>query len=753
MTAHVDLPVGGMTCASCVARIERKLKVLGGVEDACVNLATGRASVDYRSEALGVRQIQEAIRDAGYVPGDPAPAAGHAHAPADDAEIAGTRRDALLAAALTLPLLVFTMLPMLVPALPWAGAPPAHFFMGWGGLALAAPVQLWAGRRFYRQGLAELRHGGPGMSTLVMLGSSAAFFYSVAVLVAPGAFPAGTAHTYFEASSAIVTFILGGRYLEARARGRTSAAIKKLIGLQPRTARVRRGGAEVDLDIAAVVPGDLVVVRPGERLPVDGVVVEGASFVDASAITGEPSPVEVGEGAAVTGGTVNTSGSFVFRATRVGSETLLAQIIRFVEEAQGSKPAVQALADRIAAVFVPVVVVVAVVTFAGWLLLGPAPALNHALTAAVSVLVIACPCAMGLATPTAIMVGTGRAAEMGVLFRRGTALEILARATTVLIDKTGTLTEGRPAVTEVHAFAGDAREVLRLTAAAESRSEHPVGRAIVAEAAARGIVLPALSAVEAFRAEAGYGLEASVEGHTVQVGAERWMDRVGVDIGPARAVVARLASEARTPVLAAVDGKLAAVIAVADPLKPGSARAVRALRALGLAPVMVTGDGRSTAEAVARALGIDRVLAERLPREKAEDVRALQAAGEKVAFVGDGINDAPALAQADVGVAMGTGTDVAVEAGDVILMRGDLGALVSAVALARRTLAVIRQSFFWAYAYNVALIPVAAGVLYPALGVLLSPVLAAIAMSASSLFVVGNSLRLARVRPAEMMAG
>ena len=485
------------------------------------------------------------------------------------------------------------------------------------------------------------------------------------------------------------------------------------------------------------------MVRPGERIPVDGVVIEGASFVDESMITGEPVPVEKREGAEVVGGTVNTTGSFVFRATRVGSETVLAQILRFVEQAQASKPPVQALADRIAAVFVPCVVAAAAVTIAAWLLFGPAPALNHAFVAAVSVLVIACPCAMGLATPTAVLVATGKAAEHGILFRKGTALEGLANATTVLLDKTGTLTEGRPRVTSVHVFEGTEAEVLRLVAAAETRSEHPLGQAIVTAAEARGIALPG---VESFRAEAGFGLEASIEGRKVQVGAARWMVRVGVDVGPAGEAVARLAGEAQTAVLAAVDGKLAAVLGISDPPKKGSREAVAALRGMGLSVVMVTGDGKATAEAVARALGIDRVLAEQLPQGKAAEIARLQAEGQTVAFAGDGINDAPALARADVGIAMGTGTDIAIEAGDVVLMRGDLGALVDVVALGRKALRVIRENFFWAYAYNIALIPLAAGALYPVLGVMLSPVIAAFAMSASSLFVLGNSLRLKRFR-------
>ncbi len=504
---------------------------------------------------------------------------------------------------------------------------------------------------------------------------------------------------------------------------------------------MRRGGRDVEIPIADVAPGDEVVVRPGERLPVDGTVTEGSSFVDESMITGEPVPVEKLAGAAVVGGTVNGGGSFLFRATRVGSATMLSQIIRFVEQAQTSKPPVQALADRIAAVFVPAVVGAAALTFVLWLVLGPAPALNHAFVAAVSVLVIACPCAMGLATPTAIMVATGKAAELGILFRKGTALEALARAGVVLLDKTGTLTEGRPALTDIHAFGGDEREVLRLVAAAETRSEHPIGAAVVAAAQARGIALPA---VETFHAEAGYGLTATVEGHRVQVGAERWMAKSGVGVEGQRELLARLAAEARTPVLAAIDGCLAAVLAVADPVKPGTRDAVAALRRLGLTPVMVTGDGPRTAEAVARAVGIERVLAERLPKDKADEIEALQRRGEVVAFVGDGINDAVALAQADVGIALGTGTDIAIEAGDVVLMRGDLAALVDAVALSRRALAIIRENFFWAYAYNVALVPLAAGALYPVAGVMLSPVIAALAMSASSLFVLGNSLRLRR---------
>ncbi len=472
--------------------------------------------------------------------------------------------------------------------------------------------------------------------------------------------------------------------------------------------------------------------------------IEGESFVDESMLTGEPIPVEKRPGREVVAGTVNGTGSFAFRATRVGSETTLRQIMRFVEQAQGSKPPVQALADRIAAVFVPAVLVVAAVTFAIWMAVGPAPALSHAFVAAVSVLVIACPCAMGLATPTAIMVATGKAAEMGILFRKGTALEGLARATVVLLDKTGTLTEGRPEVTDVLPAAGRegaAQEALRLAAAAESRSEHPVGRALVRAAEARGLDLPP---VERFRAEAGHGIEATVAGRRVEVGSAAFLARLGVDVEPERAPLSRLEGEGRTTVLVAVDGAPALVIGVGDPIKPGSRAAVDALRALGLHPIMVTGDNAGTAAAVGREVGIADVRAGCSPIGKAEVLRSLQGEGRATAFAGDGINDAPALAQADVGIAMGTGTDVAIEAGDVILMRGDLGALVDAIALSRRALRTIRQNFFWAYAYNVGLVPLAAGALYPLLRVMLSPVIAALAMSASSLFVVGNSLRLRR---------
>ena len=616
----------------------------------------------------------------------------------------------------------------------------------WMGIEfiLATPVVFYAGRGFYVSGWAEVSHLNPGMNSLVMLGASAAYFYSLAALVAPDIFPDGTATSYFEAAGVIVTLILLGRYLEAIAKDRTSEAIKKLLQLQAKTARVIRDGIETEIPIEEVVAGDLVVVRPGERLAVDGIVTEGSSYVDESMISGEPVPVDKSLSDEVIGGTVNKTGAFTLKATRVGADTVLSQIIRMVEEAQGTKPPIQKMADQIASVFVPIVLVVAAVTFAMWLSFGPAPPLSFAFVTTVSVLLIACPCAMGLATPTAIMVGTGKGAEMGVLFRRGTALEVLARIDAIVLDKTGTLTRSQPELTDFDAINADKMETLRLVAAAETKSEHPIAEAIVRGAREKGLDIPA---ADSFKAEPGFGIEADVEGHKVQAGADRYMERLGIDLSSVREQAAALGEQAKTPLYAAVDGNLAAIIAVADALKEGSVEAIKALQALGLETAMLTGDNRRTADAIAGDIGIDRVMAEVLPDQKADEIKRLQAEGKKVAFVGDGINDAPALAQADVGIAIGTGTDIAMEAGDVVLMSGDLRGIVNATALSRRTLKTIRLNFFWAYAYNVALVPIAAGVLYPWMGVLLSPMLAAAAMSFSSIFVVTNSLRLRGFRP------
>ena len=770
MPQQDSIGIRGMTCASCVARVERAIQKLPGVEDASVNLATEKAQVTYVPESVDMARIEAAILDAGYEP-VAVPAPGEAAGEGEDTERADLRRRVLFAAALTIPLVLVGMGKMLPGLGPLMAAIMPHRGWMWVELALATPVQFYAGARFYRSGFAELRHLSPGMNSLVMIGSSAAYFYSLLALIVPGIFPAGTAVTYFEAAGVIITLILVGRYLEHIARGRTSAAIRKLLQLQAKTARVLRPGPEgdqdeeqiIELPVDQVVSGDRVLVRPGERIAVDGEVVDGSSYVDESMITGEPVPVAKGAGDEVVGGTVNKNGALTFRVTRVGGDTVLSQIIRMVETAQAEKPPIQQLADTIAGVFVPVVIGVSVLTFGVWLGFGPSPALSFAFVTAVSVLLIACPCAMGLATPTAIMVGTGKGAEMGVLFRRGAALETLAKMDTVVLDKTGTLTRGQPALTDLVVVQGsperDEAEVLRLIAAVERQSEHPVAEAIVREAEARGLKLPP---AQGFAAEAGYGVSAEIAGRTVRVGADRYLRKLGIDIADADAECARaLAEQARTPLFAAIDERLAAVIAVADPLKDGSREALDALRALGLRVAMLTGDSRATAEAVARELGIvdqspgqspeqspgqdtGLVLAEVLPDQKAAEIKRLQGEGHRVAFVGDGINDAPALAQADVGIAIGTGTDIAIEAGDVVLMRGDLRAMVDAVDLSRRTRRTILGNFVWAYGYNVVLIPLAAGALYPVAGLLLNPMVAAGAMSLSSIFVLTNSLRLRR---------
>ena len=756
---EATLAVGGMTCAACVGRVERALDAVPGVLGATVNLATERATV---RTAPGVTAgvLREAVERAGY---DVIEAEGGADAEreAREHDRLALRRRLLWAAALTAPLVLLDMVPMLVPGgAAWLeGLVPTQalwlvFF------ALGTAVQFGPGGRFYRTGWVAARHGSPDMNTLVALGTSAAYGYSVVATFAPGVLPPEAVHVYYEAAAAVVTLILLGKYLEAAAKGRTSEAIRRLLALRPATARVVRGGVEREVPVEAVAVGDVVRVRPGETVPVDGVVAEGTSYVDESLVTGEPIPVEKGEGAEVVGGTVNGAGSVLVRAERVGEDSTLAQIVRLVEEAQASRPAIQALADRVVAVFVPAVLVVAALVFGVWLAVGPDPALTYALVAAVSVLIIACPCAMGLATPVSVMVGTGKAAEIGVLFRKGEALQTLSEVDTVALDKTGTITEGRPALTDLRPAPGvEADEVLRLVAAVEGPSEHPVARAIVGAASERGLTAPP---VRDFEAVAGMGVRGTVEGRRVEVGADRFMASRGLDVSPFAADAGRLGDEGKTPLYAAVDGRLAAVLAVADPVKPTSRAAVAALHRQGLRVAVVTGDNRRTAEAVARGLGIDEVIAEVLPADKAAAVRRLQAEGRgghergsrpaRVAFVGDGINDAPALAQADVGVAIGTGTDVAIESADVVLMAGDLGGIVSARALSAATLRNVRQNLFWAFAYNVVLIPVAAGALYPAFGVLLSPVFGAAAMGLSSLFVLSNALRLRRFEAPRLSA-
>ncbi|ULH17251.1 heavy metal translocating P-type ATPase (plasmid) [Deinococcus sp. KNUC1210] len=747
VTSTLDLGIQGMTCANCVNRVERALKRVDGVLNASVNLATERATVQYLPSAVSPGQLKAAVRDSGYSVLEAAAGQDRSEVErgAKELEVQALRRSVLFSAVFAAPLLLLAMLPMLwMPAEMWLTGRLGSG-LNWIMLALALPVQFGPGRRFYRQGWASIRHRSPDMNTLVMIGTSAAFFYSLAVTLFPQVFPAGTAHVYYEASAVVITLILLGKYFEAIAKGRSSEAMKKLLGLQVRTARVLRGGTELELPTDEVLVGDIVSVRPGEKIPVDGELTKGSSYVDESMITGEPVPVAKEAGAGVVGGTINQTGAFQFRATKVGADTALSQIIRLVESAQGSKPPIQGLADRVVGVFVPVVLGIAALTFLAWMLFGGPQALSYALVNTVAVLIIACPCAMGLATPVSVMVGTGKAAELGVLFRNGAALEGLQAVQVVALDKTGTLTQGRPELTDFTVLPGFERsEVLSLIASAEQQSEHPIARAVVEGAQREGLPL---SEVQSFEALPGFGLAATVQGRRAEVGADRYLRRLGLDVSALQAQTSRLADEGKSPLYAAIDGRLAAVLAVADPIKPGSLEAVRALHAQGVRVAMITGDHTRTANAVAGQLGIETVLAEVLPSGKSDAVRSLQAQGQQVAFVGDGINDAPALALADVGLAIGTGTDVAVETADVILMSGDLRGVPNALALSRATLRNIRLNLFWAFAYNIVLIPVAAGALFHALGWLLSPVLAAAAMGFSSVFVLSNALRLRGFRP------
>ena len=744
----IELAVEGMTCASCVGRVERALQAVPGVERAAVNLATGRATVQGH---VAEQALVDAIAGAGYraAPLDPlAPAGVDEATERRDAERRALGRDVLVAAALALPVFLLEMGTHLVPGMhAWVDQAIGIQRSWLLQFVLTTLVLVFPGRRFYTTGFPALFRLAPDMNSLVAVGTLAAWGYSVVATFAPGLLPAGTVNVYYEAAAVIVVLVLLGRWLEARAKGRTSEAIKRLVSLQPAVAQVVRDGQTMEVPVSDVVAGDLVAVRPGERVPVDGEVTEGTSWVDESMITGEPVPVEKGPGSEVVGGTVNQKGAFTLRATAVGGQTVLAQIIRMVEQAQGSKLPIQAMVDRVTRWFVPAVMLAALLTFIVWLVFGPDPALTFGLVNAVAVLIIACPCAMGLATPTSIMVGTGRGAELGVLFRKGEALQLLRDARVVAVDKTGTLTEGRPALTDLEVAEGfDRGDVLRLVASVESSSEHPIARAIVEAAEAEAIDVPR---PREFESITGMGVRASVDGRRVEVGADRHMRSLGLDVSAFAATAQRLGSEGKSPLYAAIDGRLAAIIAVSDPIKADTPAAIRALHGLGLKVAMITGDNAHTAQAIAERLGIDEVVAEVLPDGKVEAVQALRSNHGPVAFVGDGINDAPALAEAEVGIAIGTGTDIAVEAADVVLMSGSLQGVPTAIALSKATIGNIRQNLFWAFAYNPALIPVAAGVLYPAFGILLSPILAAGAMSLSSVFVLANALRLRRFQPPE----
>ena len=743
-----EYSVSGMTCASCVSHVEKAIRAVPGVADVAVNLATERATVELYEGLVPAGAIERAVEKAGYGAKILTPSVGQAETTdSKSEEIGRLRRSLLFAAALTFPIFAIEMGGHAIPEVhSWVELTVGHKYLKYVFFVLATLVMFGPGIRFHRIGLPKLLRGVPDMNSLVSVGTLSAYGYSLVSTFAASILPSGTAHLYYEAATVIVTLILLGRWLEAISRGRTSQAIKRLVGLQAKTARVLREGAVVEIPLAQVELGDRIQVKPGDRIPVDGTLVDGESYVDESMISGEPVPVLKTTGASVVGGTINTTGSFMFEATRIGADTLLAQIIKMVESAQGAKLPIQALVDKVTAWFVPAVFAAAGLTFAVWWIWGPDPALTFGLVNAVAVLIIACPCAMGLATPTSIMVGTGRAAELGVLFRRGDALQALRDVKTVAFDKTGTLTKGKPELTDMVLAGGFTRsDVLARIASIEALSEHPVAAAIVAAARAEGLVP---SAVDGFNAVPGFGVGGFVDGKRIDVGADRHMVKIGVDIAGFENAVAALAAVGKTPLYAAIDGKAAALIAVADPIRPTTAAAIAAMHRLGLKIAMITGDNKVTAQVVARQLGIDTVVAEVLPAGKLEEIRKLRASDGAIAFVGDGINDAPALAEADIGIAVGTGTDVAIESAEVVLVSGDLTIVATALAISRATMRNIEQNLFWAFAYNAALVPVAAGVLYPFTGTLLSPMLAAGAMAMSSVFVLSNALRLRRFTPA-----
>ncbi len=737
----ITIAIGGMTCASCVNRIEKGLRQIEGVIEAQVNLATERATVLYHPGKVGKSEFRKKVQDLGYeVRGFEEEATADREADARTREIRLQKRKFVVSAVLSAAIFLGSM-PQWFPW--WPAILQNHFTL----FVLTTPVQFWAGWQFYRGFWLALKHRTSDMNTLIAVGTSAAYVYSAVITFFPQWFRARGLGlgVYYDTSAMIITLILLGKLLEAMAKGQTSLAIKRLMGLQAKTARVVRSGQEIDIPVEEVRKGDGVIVRPGEKIAVDGIVQEGSSAVDESMLTGESIPVEKHAGDPVMGGTINKTGSFQFEATKVGKETALAQIIRLVEEAQGSKAPIQRLADRVASVFVPAVISIAVITFTVWMIFGPKPAFTLALLNFVAVLIIACPCALGLATPTAIMVGTGRGAENGILIKGGESLETIHRVNTILFDKTGTLTQGKPSVTDIVAGKEFKEEqVLRWAASAEKGSEHPLGEAIVRAAEEKGLEL---RPVEGFEAIPGQGIKAQIDGDPILLGNLGLMEAKGVDLNGLRGEMERLAGEGKTPMVVARNHSAAGIVAVADTLKPNSREAVEGLQKMGLEVILITGDNEKTGKAVAAQMGIGRVLAEVLPWEKSRQVKNLQEEGKIVAMVGDGINDAPALAQADVGIAIGTGTDVAMESSDITLITGDLRAVVSAIQLSKRTIRTIRQNLFWAFIYNVLGIPIAAGILYPYWGILLNPMIASAAMAMSSVSVVSNSLRLRRFKP------
>jgi Cu+-exporting ATPase len=740
-------PVSGMTCASCVARVEDALLSVPGVVSASVNLASEKATVEY-FESTKVADLKRAVKEAGYELGSEAETL-------EDVTIAARRE----LRAVRNRLILAGVLAAVIMALSFSPYFPGKGYLLW---ALATPAQFWAGWRFYRGALGALRHKTADMNTLIAVGTSSAYLYSVIAILLPGLFEAGGLQPdlYFDTSSVIVALILLGRFLEARARGQTSEAIKKLVGMQPKTAHVVRDSQETEIPVDDVQVGNLILVRPGERIPVDGIIRQGYSSIDESMITGESIPAEKKVGDEVIGATINKTGSFQFEATKVGKDTTLAQIVRLVEEAQGSKAPIQRLADVIASYFVPIVIGIALTTFIVWFFFGPSPALTFALLNFIAVLIIACPCALGLATPTAIMVGTGKGAEHGILIRSAETLERAHKINTILLDKTGTLTHGEPTVKDIiPAPSFSQEEILRLAASAEYGSEHPLGEAIVRAASEKNL---GLSQAIDFNAIPGLGVEAFVDSKKLVLGNIRLMKERGLSLNGLDKEAELLSVKGKTVMFLSIDNNIAGIIALADTIKPNAKETISAMHRMGITIGMITGDNRRTAEAIAQELHIDRVLAEVLPEHKAQEVKKLQDEGRIVAMVGDGINDAPALAQADVGIAIGTGTDVAIETGDITLISGDLSGIVTAISLSKRTMRTIKQNLFWAFAYNVILIPVAAGVLYlifSRTGVpsglrlilgeygFLNPMLAAAAMAASSITVVSNSLRLRRFKP------
>ncbi|MAZ52600.1 MAG: copper-translocating P-type ATPase [Trueperaceae bacterium] len=747
-TRTVRFLVQGMTCANCTTRIERALKRVEGVVDATANLATDRATVHYAPTATNPNIFKAAIHDAGYkvLKETSGQAFTEQSETVRERELRLIRRDLIVAIAFTTPLLLLSMLPMAIPSLfEWLDTWTSERTINLVSFVLASLVQFGPARRFYRPGWESLRQLSPDMNSLIMIGTSTAYGYSLIATFFPNVLPTRTVEVYFETSAAIVTLVLVGKYLEATAKGRSTNTIRKLLNLRPKTANIIRFGTEQKIRVDELVTGDEIVIRPGDKIPADGTVLEGSSYVDESMVTGEPLPTLKDKGVNVTGGTINQTGSFRYRATTLGSESVLARIIRMVEEAQDEKPRIQAIVDRYVGLFVPAVLVIAAVTFVLWIALGPEPTLSFALVNTVAVLIIACPCAMGLATPTSILVGTGKAAELGVVFRGGDALQKLQEASILALDKTGTLTTGQPELTDLILSSGlERKDVLRSLAAVEALSEHPIAKAITRIADEEGIKIPT---VRNFEALPGFGVTGEVEGTKVQVGTERYMTNLGINISSFSAELEQLSCEGKTPLYYSVENKASAIIAVSDRIKISASTAIKQLQDLGLQVAVVTGDTRRTALAIGNSLGIDKIIAEALPDTKVEVVKQLQADGQKVVFVGDGINDAPALAQADVGLAIGTGTDIAIESADVIIMASDLRVIPKAIALSTATLRNIRQNLFWAFIYNIVLIPVAAGALYPTFGILLSPILAASAMGLSSLFVIFNALRLQRFNP------